>query len=297
MRNTNMLHMRGVGRHLAAALAATLMMAVSVTAAPMIDVGHHFLQPNQAGQAIDLYVTGGDMVSGLNLWVQVGDGGPERTLLGLDPGTAGPHITSIDIKTGTIFAGVTDEPVNNQVIPQLGDVSLALLGAVPSVAANGRLATVYFDTTGWTSGTWDLSLTNILDLGLDSDFAGISALITNGSIEILLSAIAGDFNGDGIVDADDLDLVLGYWGQSSVPASWVNYIPDGIVAADELDAVLGNWGNTSDPMVYMPAMMQTAGLSESQITSMIVPEPATGILLLAAGALMMPRRRAVAPRW
>ncbi len=113
-------------------------------------------------------------------------------------------------------------------------------------------------------------------------------------IQALIAAIAGDFNNDGVVDADDLDLVLGYWGQSSVPANWVNWIPEGIVAADELDAVLGNWGNTAAALAEVDRIVAYTALSHSDVVSMI-PEP-TSIALLAVGGLLAIRRRRNLPR-
>jgi hypothetical protein len=48
-------------------------LAASVArAAPAIDVGSIDLQPNQQGQEVQLFVTGGDAVAALDLIVQVG---------------------------------------------------------------------------------------------------------------------------------------------------------------------------------------------------------------------------------
>jgi hypothetical protein len=56
--------------------------------------------------------------------------------------------------------------------------------------------------------------------------------------------LGGDFNGSGVVDQADLDLVLLRWGQdpSSAPDNWVNNRPAGQIDQNELDAVLLNWG-------------------------------------------------------
>jgi hypothetical protein len=153
---------------------------------PAIVVGNHTLLPNTANQAIELFVTGGQMVPGLELYVQVGDGGPERTQAGIaTAGTDGPSISAVDIKTGTIFAGSSALQINMPSIPQWTDTQIALDS---DVAANGKFATIYLDTTGFTSGTYDLKLSGTLvgsSVGtLDTRFSLVAAQITNGTITI-----------------------------------------------------------------------------------------------------------------
>jgi hypothetical protein len=53
------------------------------------------------------------------------------------------------------------------------------------------------------------------------------------------TAVSGDINGDGAVDASDLAILLGAWG-SADPASDLN--GDGSVDASDLAILLGNWG-------------------------------------------------------
>ncbi len=61
---------------------------------PTIDVGSFILQANTPNQRIDIWVSGGQVVSGVDFYAQIGDGGPERATLGLPPGQDGPSITS-----------------------------------------------------------------------------------------------------------------------------------------------------------------------------------------------------------
>src|SRR4051812_41710888 len=90
---------------LSRALHAITIVALSVhwhsiaTATPVIIVGNHHLAANTPGQEITILVTGGDAVEGLNLNVQVGDGGPP-----LGGSTVAPFITNLDILSGTIFS-------------------------------------------------------------------------------------------------------------------------------------------------------------------------------------------------
>lgn len=57
------------------------------------------------------------------------------------------------------------------------------------------------------------------------------------------SGIPGDFTGDGRTDQSDLDLVLGNWGATEPPPSWINHVPSNNIDQTELDAVLVHWGH------------------------------------------------------
>jgi hypothetical protein len=153
-------------------------------ATPIIDVGNHLLLPNLPGQTILIYVTGGDAVEGLNLNVQVADGGSELAMFG--GSIDGPAISDLDIVTGTIFDG------NNQGADDPegllgGDFSQIELRTIltdsGTVAADGLLVTLTIDTTDYFSGQFDLRLFDTLNG--PSDFAGIAASITDGTITIV----------------------------------------------------------------------------------------------------------------
>lgn len=155
-------------------------------ATPTIVVGSHNLQPNQPDQTVQIFVSGGDLVAGVNFYIQTANGGPEAEAEGwIPPGTAivAPAITNLDLLTGTIFAE------NN--LGQLGGLPP---GAYPQIAfggtllasgyvpADGLLATVTIDTTGFLSGSFALSLTVA---GLPTDFAPIPINITDGTINLV----------------------------------------------------------------------------------------------------------------
>src|SRR5690606_13162384 len=156
--------------------------------AAFIQVGHHLLAPNQAGQTIDIMVAGGEMVSGVNLYSQVGDGGPELADYGLPAGTAGPAITGVELKAGGIFANVPDPAVDQGSLPQVAVWSLGIAAPGGKVSANGRLARLTIDTTGFSAGRWTLQLSEVLAQlsggPYATDFAGIPADIANGSLRI-----------------------------------------------------------------------------------------------------------------
>ncbi|MEM1026875.1 MAG: hypothetical protein AAGJ38_02220 [Planctomycetota bacterium] len=85
--------------------------------------------------------------------------------------------------------------------------------------------------------------------------------------------LSGDFDGSGLVEQGDLNLVLTQWGQAGTPTGWLGDGPDGVIDQAELNAVLNNWGSASPPDLQ--------GFST-------VPEPA--LLGLAAVGVLLNRR-------
>jgi hypothetical protein len=73
--------------------------------------------------------------------------------------------------------------------------------------------------------------------------------------------IEGDYNGSGLVEQADLDLVLANWGRSEVPSNWTNDLPEGVIDEGALAGVLTNWGNTyaQAPVLSTPAVPEPAG--------------------------------------
>ena len=179
-----------VRRVFCSAIVLLTMVGVS-SAAPVIVVGEHDLQADTADQTIEIYVSGGESVSGLNLFVQVGDGGPELSGYGLAAGSDGPSITGVELKPGGgIFAGIPDSQTDNPGIPQVKNSTIAMTGG-GSVSAEGLLAVLTIDTRGFhaedAETTWDLKLKGVLP-GLgpwDTDFAPTTAEITDGSITVV----------------------------------------------------------------------------------------------------------------
>ncbi len=177
-------------------LSSELVTVVLQADAPRILVGEHHLRPNQPNQTIQIFVQGGQAVSGADLYAMIGDGGPELTQLGLPPGTDGPAITQVDLKTGSIFSSVPDEARDLGSIPQVANWTIAATGG-GTVAAEGLLVTLTIDTTGFLEGTWSLTFGDILpehSFGpFDSGFAGKLAHIENGSITIDAVEVVGRY--------------------------------------------------------------------------------------------------------
>ncbi|MEM9657360.1 MAG: hypothetical protein AAF961_03275 [Planctomycetota bacterium] len=147
----------------------------------VIEIGDIQLFENTANQVVPISVTGGDPVQGLNFNIQVADGGPEAPNGVMD----GPAITGVDvIGPGTIFNGNnTGQGGNGLVLPQFAEaITTTSSGTVNAV---GTLAFVTFDTTGFSAGSsFDLLLKGTLNS--DTDFAGVSANITNGTISLVV---------------------------------------------------------------------------------------------------------------
>jgi hypothetical protein len=85
----------------------------------------------------------------------------------------------------------------------------------------------------------------------------------------VVEAIDGEYNGNGIVEQADLDLVLLNWGQAAAPPpdGWVNELPGGFIDQEELDRVLLGWGDAA----VFPSSQGAQG----------VPEPASMATLAA----------------
>ncbi|XAL99577.1 dockerin type I domain-containing protein [Phycisphaeraceae bacterium D3-23] len=151
--------------------------------------------------------------------------------------------------------------------------SLAIELAPDAEVAFGDAFTL-FDIGGFQIGAFDdtpegqtLATHNGVDLVLTYTAGG-------GRDVALLTAIAGDLDGDGTTGAADLDIVLAHWGDEVTPnqrtAGDLN--GDGLVGQHDLDLVIAHWGNTAPP--------------ETQI-----PEPGSLLLFAAAGACLSRRRR------
>ena len=168
----------------AIASAAVLLAAATAFGAPIIDVGAHDFLPDTSG-TIAITVSGGDAVEGLDLYIQIGDGGSDNG--GTD---TIPVFTSIDIVgAGTMFNGNNTGQVNTFE----GDLLRVASTTTDSgtVNATGTVAYVTIDTTGTSDGeSYPLLLKGVAagmfpPSGVDTDFAGVPIDITNGTINII----------------------------------------------------------------------------------------------------------------
>jgi hypothetical protein len=147
-------------------------------------VGTHLLQPGTANQTIYIDVSGTDLVQGVVFNVQVADGYPDV------PGSTvnGPDITGVDlVAPGTIFGDVGNN--GNNFIAQTPQVWVVGTSTTTgTVLADGRLAEVVLDTTGFQKGDgpWALMLAGTYngDTNFQSPTGQIVPEITNGWITL-----------------------------------------------------------------------------------------------------------------
>jgi len=172
-------------RRIAFLWCAISLLVASSASALEIDLGHHVVVPNMPGQKIGIYVTGGELVSGITLSVAINGGG---TAYG---GKPGPLITAIDVDDGpTIW---NQPPGHNKPAVfnggQLWNVNF--LTTRGFVRADGLVATLTVDTTGYFGRhTLELSGGGITESTGDTRFLGqdVELEITNGTF--------GDVTGD-----------------------------------------------------------------------------------------------------
>lgn len=131
-------------------------------AKPTINVGTHYLLPNTANQQIQLFVTGGDLITHESFWFQIGNGG----IHGPSQVTNGPSITGVDLETGTIFDGYAQGHILHGLFdPQLWEADHGVWMDFQAVPAEGLIATLTVSTVGWDSGTWDFNIFDTLKSG------------------------------------------------------------------------------------------------------------------------------------
>ena len=170
-----------------AALAVMGLAVAAGQAAPIIDVGTIEAMPD-ALTTFAIRVAGGDLVQGVDLYIQIGDGGTANG--GVD---TRPILAAVDIVgPGTIFAASDTGQRAPLASNLLRAASTTTDPAVADrLAADGILAFVTIDTTGTARGqTYPLRLTGVAagvfgEPGMDTAFAGVPAQITDGTIRII----------------------------------------------------------------------------------------------------------------
>ncbi len=208
-------------------------------AQPVIIVGTHHLVANQPGQVLTISVSGGDPVYGVNLNVQVANGGPEAEATGhLPPGAGidGPAITAVDLLNGTILQANNDgqvDALDRGEWPQLA-CSFALTNE-GTVSADGVLAQLTFDTTGFYGGTCALRLGKTLNG--PTDFSGDPATITDGLL--VVDPLETTLQHDTVTSGGNAAVMTGF--RAGDIAASVFTLPPGVQAMKikSIDAIMG----------------------------------------------------------
>lgn len=177
----------------AAMIAASL---VSVSTGATIGVGTWDVPVGSSAFEIPLVIEGGDTITDAQLYVQVADGGA-----GVGGSIDGPDIVNVEVKPFDIGGGVeasiwasapggivTPLTVATQ-LDQFWEVLIELDQAGESVAADGLLAVITIDASGFTEGeSFELRLAGVAggnDTFLLDDGADVPLTVTNGVINIV----------------------------------------------------------------------------------------------------------------
>ncbi len=143
------------------------------------------LRQNQAGQQIQIYVSGGDSIAGIDFNMELDSDAPA-----IAPPSA-PSFTGVDLTTGTIFQNNNLGAVDSGSLPT-DELTWWITTESGVVSANGLLATVTVDTTGLFASdpvhSWPLSMSET-DNGstefLNSSGVALPASFTDGTITLV----------------------------------------------------------------------------------------------------------------
>ena len=131
-----------------------------------------------SGLPIEILVSGGDAVSGADLFLQ---SGPD----GFTPGSA-PTFAAVDlIGVGTVF-GLNNTGQTSAATPPESAFE-TVTTAAGTEPASGTLAFITFDATGIAPGTYDFFLTNFFVIGASSSLLGVpSTTLVDGTVTVVI---------------------------------------------------------------------------------------------------------------
>ncbi len=188
--------MRGILSTTIAAISLILMVATGRTDVT-ISLGTVNVAGGSTSVSVPIYVTGGDAITDMTAYFQIGDGG---ILFG---GTAGPKITSINF-AGSIWGSAPggfswsatftdpdgDPATVNGTPTQLEELFVSLDVPGQTVNATGLLCTLVIDTTGFATGSFAFAMKDVYppDNTTSTEFSNggtvVGTDITNGTLAI-----------------------------------------------------------------------------------------------------------------
>jgi hypothetical protein len=189
---------------------------------------------------------------------------------------------SIQFKTpqATPNSLIAGTPLNFSPNPQRVLVALDLASGATSLADGMGLVRVPFDVPAGVTGVFPLAFGPANQLAdMDANAIGLATTDT-GSITINSSpAIAGDYNANGSVGAEDYQLWRSSFGASNTPAA---------------DGSGNNTIDAADYVLWRKNMGSGSSAGVGQAASFTVeniPEPATFAVLVSAAPIFLSRRR------
>ena len=177
-------------------------------------------------------------------------------------GTWGPTINLFSGTTKGSAGGINDDQV---IVGFSQTAGAAEIWNTPTTGSGVALSTL---VTPSSLSTWTLTEATGIDNAADIVGWGTNPAGTQGEAFLLTPALPGDANLDGMVDINDLTIVLANYNKTGMIWATGDFVGDGKVDINDLTIVLANYG-------------QTAGASAGGMAA--VPEPSA--VLLSAAAL------------
>ena len=243
-----------------------------------------FLADGQVDTIQDISFTGGGVVFdndlNFNINAIVGSVIVDGTGLGGTLGTPAPPAPVVG--SGDFDLAFHQMTVNQGVLTAQGTGLLSGVNQTVDFAAQPTSAAlvgsaslgVTLDSVVGNTGLYTATLTAPISFTAPFEAEGITVNVSADGLLVATDTFArqlttpGDLDGDGEVNAGDLDLLLAEWGLSGSPADADG---SGTVDGDDLAIVINNWGDGDPPDVN-------------------IPEPGS-LALIALGGLALFRRR------
>jgi hypothetical protein len=151
-------------------------------APPVLSLSATTLQPNTAGQTVQLFVNGTDTnIIADDVAIQVGDGGAANRGV-----STGPTVSGLDLTTGTILAAGTNPLIfTDGPLVIEGDTIILSFQPVSDGGGNNPLllATFKLSTVGFTGNSFPLSFENV-DINHGGPFATDLVATTGKTISV-----------------------------------------------------------------------------------------------------------------
>ncbi len=252
-------------------------------AAPVIEAHSYYLLPGQS-VAVTVTISGAptDSAEGVNLYMQIGSGGPPNG--GPDVGPVFAGVPDV-VGPGTIFHGNNLGAMTDSLGPRI--VYAGTVTASGTVPANGILGRVTVNTTAADVGSWALKLTGVLNTvfppdGLDTDLAdpiGNPAVVLDGWLHVWnLHQIVWSKGANGVWSDD-----YGWSNTVPLPAHAPNVTTDAVINTPHV-VTLSGAGRTNS-LTIIDGRLNMAAASQLQVTGTLSVEE-TGELVMAPGATL-----------
>jgi len=250
-------------------------------AAPVIEAHNYYLLPGQSA-AVTVTIAGAptDSAEGVNLYMQIGSGGPPNG--GPDVGPVFVGVPDV-IGPGTIFHGSNLGAMTSTAGSRI--VYAGTITASGTVPVNGTLGRITVSTTAADVGSWALKLTGVLDSvfppnGLDTDLAdpiANPATVINGWLHVWNLHQVVWSKGESGVWQD----AYGWSNTVPLPAHAPNVTTDAVINTPHAVSLSG--AGRTNSLTIADGSLTMGGSSQLDVTQTLAVEE-TGQLVINAGA-------------